>query len=53
MTPLGWLLAAAAGVFVFDRLMLNAEERGWIDWRKRMGSHGMPSSTGDTKGDRQ
>ena len=36
-----WLIAAVAAAFVLDRLMLKAEERGWIYWRKRKGSHGM------------
>ena len=30
--------------FVLDRLLLKAEERGWIYWRRRKGSHGMPAS---------
>ena len=40
------LTLAALGVagFVFDRLMLKAEERGWIYWRKKKGSHGMAAS---------
>ena len=33
----------AAG-FVLDRLLLKAEERGWIYWRRRKGSHGMAAS---------
>lgn len=44
MNLLLWLLVAALGAFLFDRLMLAAEARGWIYWRKKRGSHGMPAS---------
>ena len=29
-----------AGMFVLDRLLLAAEERGWIYWRRRKASPG-------------
>jgi hypothetical protein len=38
------LVAVVVAGFVFDRLMLKAEERGWIYWRRRKGSHGMIAS---------
>jgi hypothetical protein len=38
------LIALVAAAFVLDRLMLKAEERGWIYWRRRKGSHGMAAS---------
>ena len=44
MNLLLWLVAVAAGAFLLDRTMLKAEEHGWIYWRKRKGSHGMPAS---------
>ncbi len=30
-----WIAAAAALLFVLDRLLLAAERRGWIYWRRR------------------
>ena len=38
------LVVIVAAGFVLDRLLLKAEERGWIYWRRRKGSHGMPAS---------
>jgi hypothetical protein len=38
------LIALVVAAFTFDRLMLKAEERGWVYWRKKKGSHGMPAS---------
>jgi len=38
------LAAVVVAGFVFHRLMLKAEERGWIYWRRRKGSHGMAAS---------
>lgn len=35
MQELGWTLAAAGGAVVLDRLLLAAERRGWIYWRRR------------------
>jgi len=40
---LKWALLAAvvaAALFGFDRLLLAAEQRGWIYWRKRKASPG-------------
>ena len=44
MELLLWLLALVVAAFVVDRLLLKAEARGWIYWRKKKGSHGMPAS---------
>jgi hypothetical protein len=38
------LVVIVAAGFVLDRLLLKAEVRGWIYWRRRKGSHGMPAS---------
>lgn len=43
MGPLRWLVAAiavAACLVVIDRLLLAAEARGWIYWRRRKASPG-------------
>ena len=31
-------LAAVVALFVVDRVLLKAEEKGWIYWRRRKGS---------------
>lgn len=41
---LGAGLAVLAVLFVADRLLLKAEERGWIYWRRRKGSPGSVGS---------
>lgn len=38
------LVTLAAAFFVFDRLMLAAERRGWIYWRKTKPSSGSRSA---------
>jgi len=43
MTALSWLgviAAAVAGLVAVDRLLLAAEARGWIYWRRRTSSPG-------------
>lgn len=44
MKLLLWLGSLVVAALVLDRLMLAAEERGWIYWRRRKGSHGMAAS---------
>ena len=39
-----WILAVAAGLFGLDRILLWAEARGWIYWRKVKPKH---SGSGD------
>lgn len=38
-----WVLVAAAACLVLDRLLLAAEARGWIYWRRRRASPGTPA----------
>lgn len=35
MTWLAWLIATGIALFALDRLLLAAEARGWIYWRRR------------------
>jgi hypothetical protein len=39
-----FLVALVAGAWVLDRLMLKAEDRGWIYWRRRRASPGTTAS---------
>jgi hypothetical protein len=39
-----WCLAVGVGLFLFDRLFLWMEARGWVYWRKSGGSSGFGSA---------
>lgn len=39
-----YAVTAVGALFVVDRLLLKAEEKGWIYWRRRKGSPGSVGS---------
>lgn len=45
------LLALAAALFVLDRLMLAAERRGWIFWRRTKPTSGSRSAIAGSLGE--